>query len=145
MQTVQPKNIMGKLVAVPYINIFMDNYFTFNELKCKCGCNTFYASRHFLRKLMNFRQIYGYPMIVTSCYRCKNHPQYSTNHDGYAIDIFYEAFDSSLRFSLIKAGLAAGFTRIGISDIFIHFDCNPEWDGTASQNVIWVYPMKFKN
>jgi len=29
--------------------------------------------------------------------------------------------------------------RIGIADNFIHIDCNPEYDGTALEEVIWLY------
>ena len=136
----EEKTVMGKLTGVTYIKFFLDDYFTFDELKCKCGCNTFWASKRFMRMLYNMRVCLSGSIFVTSCYRCEKHPQYSENHDGYAIDVFYRPRSSVERGKLILSGIHAGFKRIGIAKNFIHFDCNPDRDGKPDESVIWIYP-----
>jgi len=119
--------------------IFKTNYFTWCELCCKCGCNRFHGNEYFLEKFLLFRVIYDRPFTPTSVYRCKKHKDYSTNHDGWAADVPYRENDSTQRFEIVYAAIKAGFKRIGIAKNFIHIDCNPEYDGTNLEEVIWLY------
>jgi len=102
-------------------------YFTFFELKCKCGCDTCNVNYDALKMLIKTRVILDKPIILNSAYRCKLHNaaigSKTSNHtSGKAFDI--ECNDGLYRLQLIKALLAAGFKRIIIYDNFIHTDCN---------------------
>lgn len=121
-------------------SIFNKTYFVFNELCCKCGCGTFKGDEGFLKKLLLFRVIYDTPFTPNSVYRCPNHKDYSSNHAGFAVDVPYQKNNSVQRFKIIQSALKAGFTRIGISDDFVHLDCNPAHNSTALSEVLWLYP-----
>jgi len=92
-----------------------------------------------LERLDIARDIYGYPMQITSGFRTVEHNKKvggssrSSHLLGYAIDIYCE--NSKKRFLMLEALLDAGFTRIGIADNFIHVDADPE----KSDLVIWTY------
>lgn len=129
--------------SIKIFNILNKIYFTFDELKCKCGCETLFAHEEFVRKFLLFRIFFNVPFTPTSFYRCKNHKDYSTNHYGWAADIPYDG-KSQMRFSIISAALQAGFKRIGIASNFIHIDCNPEYNGTWLEEVIWLYERNEK-
>lgn len=95
--------------------------------------------KSFLKKLDKARGIAGIPFKLTSTYRS---PAYnkkiggvngSSHTKGCAVDI--SCTRSRDRFIIITALLAVGFTRIGISDNFIHVDS----DTTKANKVIWTY------
>ena len=100
--------------------------------------------KDFLSMLDNARDIAKTPFKITSGYRTKEHniaiykklgkkPIESSHLKGLACDI--ACSDSRARFLIINALLEAGFTRMGISDSFIHVDS----DSDKAQNVIWTY------
>jgi len=95
-------------------------------------------SKEFLFVLDEAREIAGIPFIINSAYRSPEHPlsikNPSSSHiKGLAVDI--KATDSKTRFKIVKALIQVGFTRIGISDTFIHVDL----DLDKTKNVIWTY------
>jgi len=116
-------------------------YFSKEELSCKCGYHNkdddCEMNAEFLKKLLQLRILLDAPIYINSGYRCKKHLKYSKNHDGWAVDIGCK--DSIYRFALIEAALKCNFTRIGIDKEFIHLDCNPEYNGTYLEKVIWPY------
>lgn len=131
---------MNKEKSEKLINsIFKNTYFVFKELCCKCGCNAFSGDIIFLKKLLLFRILCDFPIIPRSVYRCQNHPDYSDNHNGHAIDVPCEENNSNRRFKIIKAAIYAGFKRIGISKTYIHLDDNPKYNGTLNEEVLWIY------
>jgi len=135
---------MTKEKAIILINkIFNKTYFTYSELCCKCGCETFRGDVEFLKKLLLFRIIYDTPFIPRSVYRCFNHKDYSINHAGFAVDIPCQKGNSHQRFKIIQSALKAGFKRIGIAKNYIHLDTNPKYNGTLLESVIWVYKDHF--
>lgn len=90
------------------------------------------------------RDLYGYPIVVTSGFRTVKHHQNlgkqgyavaknSSHLLGWAADL--ACTDSRKRFLLIEALLDAGFNRIGIGENYIHVDLDPE----KPSNRIWVY------
>jgi len=85
------------------------------------------------------RDIYGYPIIVTSGFRSVSRnkaiggSRKSSHLLGYAVDVAVP--NSHRRFLLMEALLDAGFTRFGIGEDFIHVDMDPQKD----PNVIWTY------
>ena len=98
----------------------------------------------FLELLDYARTVAGIPFKITSGYRTKAHNEalkakgYSASPNsshckGLAVDISIP--DSITRFKILTALVDAGFTRIGISDNFIHVDA----DRDKAQGVIWTY------
>ncbi len=95
-------------------------------------------NKEFLFILDEAREIAGIPFIINSAYRSPEHPlsikNPSSSHiKGLAVDI--KSTDSKTRFKIVKALVTVGFTRIGITDTFIHVDL----DLDKTQNVIWTY------
>ncbi len=68
-------------------------YFTENELKCKCGCGQLEYSSTLLDLLDEVRAEFGKPIIVNSCYRCSEHnnkiggAKNSRHMHGHAVDL----------------------------------------------------------
>jgi zinc D-Ala-D-Ala carboxypeptidase len=95
-------------------------------------------NKDFLFVLDEAREFAGIPFVINSAYRSPEHPlsikNPSSSHiKGLAVDI--KATDSKTRFKIVKALIEVGFTRIGITDTFIHVDL----DLDKTQNVIWTY------
>ena len=93
---------------------------------------------NFLAKLDEAREYAGIPFIINSAYRSPTHPESiknptSSHIKGLAVDISVK--DSRTRFLVLDALLVVGFSRVGISNSFIHVDL----DMNKSQNVIWTY------
>ena len=93
----------------------------------------------FLEMLDNARDIAGIPFSINSGYRTLEQNSKvggvnSSSHTrGLAVDIACK--ESRARFLIVSALKEAGFTRIGISDSFIHVDS----DSDKAQDVIWTY------
>ena len=90
------------------------------------------------------RDIYGYPMIVTSGFRTIEHNRSliergyaaspkSSHLLGLAVDIAVP--NSQRRLLMLEALLDAGFHRIGVGKNFIHVDLDPN----KTPNCLWVY------
>jgi hypothetical protein len=122
-------------------------YFQLKEFDCKCKeCKGLNSGENmdlgFLIKLDNAREIYGYPMKISSGVRCENHNKAvkgtaTSSHMNIpcnAADI--EVKDSRKRYAIVKSLLNAGFLRIGIGKNFIHCDTDKTKPG---QRVIWLY------
>ena len=121
-------------------------YFKLSEFDCPfeegSGSKMNYT---FLEKLDQARGLAGIPFKITSGYRTKEYNEdlikrgykaskNSSHLKGLAADISVK--DSKSRFIVINSLLLAGFTRLGISDTFIHVDLEIE---EKTQNVIWTY------
>jgi len=115
----------------------MTNYFENDNFGCRCGkCAGDQDIDPGVRSRLNLARHYaGVPFVLTSAYRCKLHPQWSENHEGWAVDI--KASDSRMRFKVLSGLLKAGFTRVGVSfdGGFIHADQTP---GKPAE-VLWGY------
>ena len=108
------------------------------EFICKCGCKEENMNRDFVKKLDKVRNKYGFPIIITSGYRCKYHDSElggKGNHTtGKAVDIKCDV--SQNRYYMLPI-LLKYFKRIGIGKTFIHVDdCD---ESNKPQEVVWVY------
>lgn len=121
------------------------NYFSNDELRCKCGCNQNKFSQETLRKLNRLRQALGEPIVLNSAYRCPQHNKdigaTQTHATGQAVDIRCSHRDAYLILGLADV---FGFTGIGVNQKgksrFIHLD---DLDEDLSQNRprphVWSY------
>lgn len=104
------------------------NYFTDDELKCKCcGVNKF--NNRTLRRLNNLRATLGRAITLSSAYRCKAYNlkigATQTHATGQAVDIAVSGLNA---YKLLDKALEMGFSGIGIQQKgdhkkrFIHLD-----------------------
>ena len=98
----------------------------------------------FVQALDICRDIYGYPMKITSGFRTIQHNRSliekgykaspkSSHLLGWAADIYCP--NSARRFLMVEALLDAQITRIGVGSNFIHADMDPN----KTQNLMWTY------
>ena len=124
-------------------------FFTEEEMRCQCGCGQDGMHSEFMEKLTSLRADWGQPMVVTSAYRCKNHPIEAkkiaqgkppgTHESGRAVDIAIQGEDA---YNLLCAALGHGFSGIGVnqkgSARFIHLDDLTRDEGWP-RPTIWSY------
>ena len=117
-------------------------YFKLREFVCNCGCGKNKINRTFIKVLDAARAFSknedgsDVPFIITSGYRCENHPvskPTSSHIKGLAADILVK--NSRERAVILAALMNAGFSRFGIGHNFIHVDL----DENKTQCVIWTY------
>lgn len=110
-------------------------YFKEHEFACKCGkCNGGFDKMDatLLRMLDEARGYAGIPFKINSAYRCLAHNKAvggvpnSAHARGYAVDI--SCTDSRSRYLMLKALLAAGFTRVELAPTWLHVDTDPAKD-----------------
>ena len=118
-------------------------YFKLREFACNC-CGKNKIDRTFVRILSAAREYSknqdgsDIPFIITSGWRCENHPESiknptSSHIKGLAADILVK--NSRERAVILGALMEAGFSRFGIGHNFIHVDI----DEDKIQGVIWTY------
>lgn len=118
----------------------MKDYFSESEFKaCVPSCRKSDMQAETLCKLNNARHIAGIPFVLNSAYRSPAHDKAKGRSGtgahtlGRAVDI--RCNTSENRYEILTAGIAAGFTRIGIHKTFVHLDDSPN----HAQGVIWLY------
>ena len=126
-------------------------YFTEAELACS-HCNKQGINEQFMLKIESLREQLGFPFIVTSGYRCEQHPiearktAAGAHTTGRAIDI---AVSGESAYKLISGALnvgttsqSAGFTGVGVNQKghsrFIHLD-DIENSTTRPRPWVWSY------
>ena len=129
---------------------FENDYFTIDELKCRCGCNTYRFDKDFLLKLIALREDFGSAMNVSSGYRCENHPAETHKAENHrpgvhqmsrAVDIL---IDGEHAYQLLSFAVFAGF-RVGVSQKsgeskYIHIDdLDSAIDGDRFSTRLWTY------
>jgi uncharacterized protein YcbK (DUF882 family) len=95
---------------------------------------------NFLKMLDEARELSGgVPFHINSGFRTPKHnkringSKNSSHMRGLAADI--RCTNSRDRFRIVAALIAAGFSRVGIHDQFIHCDC----DSVKTPGVVWLY------
>jgi zinc D-Ala-D-Ala carboxypeptidase len=98
------------------------------ELACPC-CQRSELAEDFLLKLEGLREDVGFPLPVTSGFRCEKHngeipgaAKNSQHMQGLAVDISTKSMTASHRFLLLEKALALGFKGIGVYAAHIHLD-----------------------
>ena len=114
-------------------------YFKKSEFTCKCGCGETVIDDELLYMLNKAREFAKIPFIISSGYRCENHPESKKNPTsshikGLAVDIKCE--DSTTRAIMMDALVYAEFERYGLHKSFIHVDI--DYNSKPSP-VIWLY------
>lgn len=122
-------------------------YFTREELQCKCGCKQMKLSSQFIDKLDKLRESVGFPLTVTSGYRCPEHNA-KVSSTGRTGPHTREACDfgvsGSKAYAVLSAALQLGFKGIGVAQKgpvgsrFIHVDDLPN-DATTPRPYVWSY------
>lgn len=120
-------------------------YFTHDELACRCGCGQAAMNHEFMGKLVQLRETIGFPLPVTSGYRCPEHNlavgdtgASGPHTTGCAVDIAVSR-DRATR--LVRLALGMGFLGIGLkqhgpeSCRFVHLDTV----ATRVNQIIWTY------
>ena len=118
------------------------DYFTKEEFDCQySGENE--MSDDLLLAVDLLRGKCGFPFVITSGYRSKDHPieakkkqeKVGTHAQGIAADI--KVTDGTQRYKIVKEAIKMGFTGIGIAGSFVHVDIR-DLDGNESP-VMWTY------
>jgi len=129
------------------------SYFSKEELACK-HClklgksidKSYHFNEDFLEALNAIREECGFPLIVTSGYRCPNHPinvqkeaegkPFGAHAYGLAVDL---SVSHKRAHKLVQVALQHGVPRIGVQQKgdgrFIHLD----WDMSLPHPTIWSY------
>jgi zinc D-Ala-D-Ala carboxypeptidase len=127
--------------------------FSNEELRCKCGhcdSNWRYMDASFMDDVQKLRDDLGFPVIVTSAYRCLQHPieakkrKRGTHTYGAAIDIGCSGPMAFHILAQIFAGIHSGrysFTGVGVQQRgdsrFIHVDNSSS--GEFTRPTLWSY------
>ena len=121
----------------------MSKYFKENEAGLDGGRYS-KMKPELLEKLDDLRELYGKPIIITSSYRGPEHPIEAAKPGGPGVHSFGVAVDiasvgGTTTLELVRAAIAAGFERIGISrkKNFIHLDIADKTHHKTKS--IWVY------
>lgn len=122
----------------------MSSYFSEDELRCKCGCGVYYFDENFLQLLNDLRGECGFPLPVSSGYRCPKHPieaaksRPGAHSTGKAVDISVSHWRAHI---VTKRAMELGVWRIGVNQKgpsakrFIHLDVC----GDLPEPAIWSY------
>lgn len=120
-------------------------YFSKAELSCQ-HCGGYVFDQQFLDTLNDIRAVCGFPLPVSSGYRCPAHPieakkdRPGTHSTGKAVDIQISGWRA---YRLLEVALAHGVKRVGVnqsgphSQRFIHLDAASDdyWPAPA----LWSY------
>jgi len=125
-------------------------FFTPDEFACKCGCGTNKMKQSFVLSLDDLRGFCGFPLVVTSGYRCPdyNNSISSTGYEGphttgMAVDF---GVYGEQAFILLSHARRIGITGIGVSQAsslpyskrFVHLDALSANDNRP-RPWIWTY------
>ena len=116
-------------------------HFSHEELKCShCGSNEMQSE--FLKLLERIRKKYGKPMIVSSGYRCSEHPieakkkKPGAHASGLAVDIACSHEDA---WRILEIALQEGVQGIGVKQKgrsrFLHLDMIID----SNRPTVWSY------
>ena len=115
-------------------------YFKLEDFDCQeTGDNEMDAE--FIHKLDQLREACGFPFIITSGFRSKDHSiekrkeKAGTHAQGIAADI--KVSTGNQRYKIVEQAIQMGFTGVGIARTFIHVDSRIV--GADKAPVMWCY------
>jgi uncharacterized protein YcbK (DUF882 family) len=115
-------------------------YFKLEDFDCQeTGDNE--MNVEFIHKLDQLREACGFPFIITSGFRSKDHSiekrkeKAGTHAQGIAADI--RARNGNERYKIVEEAIKLGFTGVGIARTFIHVDSRIV--GADKAPVMWCY------
>lgn len=117
------------------------SWFTKDEMKCKCECEEEVMNFIFMSKIDWLRKVLGFPLLVSSGYRCKRWDDLLggyRNHLGHAIDILIYG-DRAIQLLSLAIKDKNDFTGFGLQQEgfykkrFIHLD------DTSGPRRLWTY------
>ena len=120
-------------------------FFSEHEFGCR-HCGKSLMQPIFMDRLFELRQRYNAPMMISSGYRCEEHPKEAGKSDGPGVHTTGRAADVLVTgrdaFRLVQVALQVGFTGLGVqqkgASRFIHLDDVP--DGLrVVRPMIWSY------
>ena len=117
------------------------SYFSDEEFLCQ-HCGEKGIREEIVDRLNAMREDCGFPFVISSGYRCSNHPiearksKPGAHAAGYAADI---SVRNGYALAVIKSAMQNGIDRIGINQKgdgrFIHVDVDPDRPSPA----VWSY------
>ena len=115
-------------------------YFKIEDFNCQeTGENG--MDVEFIHKLDQLREACGFPFIITSGFRSKDHSiekrkeKAGTHAQGIAADI--KVSGGNQRYKIVEQAIQQGFTGVGIARGFIHVDSRVI--GADKAPVMWCY------
>ena len=117
-------------------------HFQLSEFQCPTLEGDANMCRFFMTRIEEAREIAGIPFFINSGYRTPAHNQSIGGVSGSShCNIPCNAADirvrnSTERYKILKACLAAGFRRVGCGKGFLHIDTDYE---NKSPDVMWCY------
>lgn len=118
--------------------------FSYDEVRCKCGCGNANISKDLMNKVQLIRTVLGVPLQVNSGVRCKEYnatltaasedSEHTPTEDRPGEGIDLACTDSKLRWKMKTLGRIL-FSRMGGGPGFIHYGVRP----TKPQEVEWDY------
>lgn len=130
--------------VIAYLDL--NPYFSVKEFQCKCkkcsersGGPLMLMNLPFLKKLTKIRKALGVPLLVSSGYRCNDHPEEEKKAEafrkfhveGIAADI--EVRSKVHRARVVREAHINGLLGVGLANNFVHLD-DREWDA------LYTYP-----
>lgn len=122
-------------------------FFQKKEFDCRCGCGRNEMDPDFLKKLDDLRRRLGFPLVVTSGYRCPDHNESvsTTGRDGphttgRAVDFGIMGYKAKRL--LTQASLGGWMTGLGVNQKgphnkrFIHLD---DLESERTRPNVWSY------
>jgi zinc D-Ala-D-Ala carboxypeptidase len=116
-------------------------YFSESEFACR-HCGQARMDQQFLDRVNELRERVGFPLKISSGYRCPEHPieakksEPGAHTTGMAADV---AVHGALAHSLLAEAMAMGFKGIGVQQKgtgrFIHLD---DWEN-PNRPTVWSY------
>lgn len=131
---------MSEIITTPLeVNKYFKGFFSFKELRCKCGCKKLKLYKKTAEKILQFRILYNKPFTPRSVYRCQYHKKFSLNHNGWAQDI--PCFNKIDFFDIVYNLIAIDVKRIIYNKKlkYVHWDISPYHTNTYNEKILDIY------
>lgn len=115
-------------------------HFKESEFRCTCGCGRADVTPGLVTALDELRERLGKPLVITSGFRCENHPAEKTktvpgaHAQGRAVDI--QTNGAGFKYELKRLAYELGFLGIGDAKTFTHLDVGHD---AATRPANWQY------